>query len=687
MVDCGNPRCAQERRSFRKELISWGKKVPVLIAYEAIAGHFGGNKVSETINNCYNGKIFFDYSIISCPYSYNIHKFHDKTKALERETPEDFAPEKDCIYCESKLASIVDIVTKLTDDAKKGRIDPDNANLRYLQDLLPFCTQYYTQHAKKESTEEDIEDSSNNNNKSQIQLKVPQLPIPPGKSKKELLTNGKRAYSDDDLVSAVGDIRSGKLGTRRASTLYGIPRSTLRNKIFKMEIDDQNAEDSSSIEELEKNMKLTDLMQAGSFAFLPPLPFVLPFQKEDISPEEMQRRIEIVRQKHNIDGTFDVATKPAHVNELKLPLLSDLIHKLVEQRFEMECQKSASKKNKDGDNATSFALGNPFTSPLTAAYLSSLVSADEKDIRIPSYKGASPTHNNNNNNNHLSEKSKLYGKVYEEGRIGETLKDIIMKTITEKMRFRDGSDSSSEADVSSPLRSHFSNKISSQMTIPSSKYSNNHSPAKRSRKDKKEEVTPPNANALKKTRPKRGQYRKYNSALLMEAVKAVQRGEMSVHRAGSYYGVPHSTLEYKVKERHLLRQKKLREQQPAKESKINSTTSNTEEGPSPSKTPKKSESSKASLNFSPGKDASSTGLPWYQPYINTNPDIKPELNFFPSGFALSTPASELLRKLQHKVQNKSPNSSDTSFEFPTTTNGTNSNGNTTSNDSFMPVYN
>jgi ecdysone-induced protein 93F, isoform B len=39
-------------------------------------------------------------------------------------------------------------------------------------------------------------------------------------------------------------------------------------------------------------------------------------------------------------------------------------------------------------------------------------------------------------------------------------------------------------------------------------------------------------------------------------VKAVQRGEMSVHRAGSYYGVPHSTLEYKVKERHLMRPRK-----------------------------------------------------------------------------------------------------------------------------------
>ncbi|VDK48936.1 unnamed protein product [Anisakis simplex] len=30
---------------------------------------------------------------------------------------------------------------------------------------------------------------------------------------------------------------------------------------------------------------------------------------------------------------------------------------------------------------------------------------------------------------------------------------------------------------------------------------------------------------------------------------------MSVHRAGSFYGVPHSTLEYKVKERNLMRSK------------------------------------------------------------------------------------------------------------------------------------
>ena len=47
----------------------------------------------------------------------------------------------------------------------------------------------------------------------------------------------KKSYTDEELLAAVSEIQSGKLGTRRASVLYGIPRSTLRNKIFKMGID------------------------------------------------------------------------------------------------------------------------------------------------------------------------------------------------------------------------------------------------------------------------------------------------------------------------------------------------------------------------------------------------------------------------------------------------------------------
>ncbi|MCP9266245.1 Mushroom body large-type Kenyon cell-specific protein 1 [Dirofilaria immitis] len=49
--------------------------------------------------------------------------------------------------------------------------------------------------------------------------------------------------------------------------------------------------------------------------------------------------------------------------------------------------------------------------------------------------------------------------------------------------------------------------------------------------------------------------KKKRSDALDEAVRSVRRGEMSVHRAGSFYGVPHSTLEYKVKERNLTRTK------------------------------------------------------------------------------------------------------------------------------------
>ncbi|XP_050437597.1 mushroom body large-type Kenyon cell-specific protein 1 isoform X2 [Adelges cooleyi] len=72
----------------------------------------------------------------------------------------------------------------------------------------------------------------------------------------------------------------------------------------------------------------------------------------------------------------------------------------------------------------------------------------------------------------------------------------------------------------------------------------------------------------KGTRPKRGKYRNYDRDSLVEAVRAVQRGEMSVHRAGSYYGVPHSTLEYKVKERHLMRPRKREPKNPPSASSV-----------------------------------------------------------------------------------------------------------------------
>ncbi|XP_060942917.1 ligand-dependent nuclear receptor corepressor-like protein isoform X2 [Limanda limanda] len=53
----------------------------------------------------------------------------------------------------------------------------------------------------------------------------------------------------------------------------------------------------------------------------------------------------------------------------------------------------------------------------------------------------------------------------------------------------------------------------------------------------------------KQPRKKRGRYRQYDHDLLEEAITMVMGGRMSVSKAQGMYGVPHSTLEYKVKER------------------------------------------------------------------------------------------------------------------------------------------
>ncbi|KAJ8339796.1 hypothetical protein SKAU_G00344290 [Synaphobranchus kaupii] len=53
----------------------------------------------------------------------------------------------------------------------------------------------------------------------------------------------------------------------------------------------------------------------------------------------------------------------------------------------------------------------------------------------------------------------------------------------------------------------------------------------------------------KQPRKKRGRYRQYDHDILEEAITMVMGGKMSVSKAQGIYGVPHSTLEYKVKER------------------------------------------------------------------------------------------------------------------------------------------
>ena len=303
-------------------------------------------------------------------------------------------------------------------------------------------------------------------------------------------------------------------------------------------------------------------------------------------------------------------------------------------------------------------------------------SSPDSDIVVPEFiKKSAMTEKNMSTSEELEKKAFDSLFKYENTRIGDTLKDIIVKTISEKVKCKLES-----TDFSGLVRSNSNSEnqkakdtILSAFSVP-----DDTSPAKKVKKDANSlpfsklvgNSTSANSTQTKKTRPKRGQYRKYNSQLLTEAVKAVQRGEMSVHRAGSYYGVPHSTLEYKVKERHLLRQKKIKEQQELKlkqeeEAALKKTKSTDDK--SVEKTSKKTTDQPKSST------SSNEGPSWMPPFSGqAQYNSSAALGLFGSGFSLNTPASELLRKLQHKVQSKSDSgdeSSTSTSEYPAVSEG------------------
>ncbi|OWF51764.1 mushroom body large-type Kenyon cell-specific protein 1-like [Mizuhopecten yessoensis] len=640
MVDCGNIRCVQERKSFKKELLSWSKKVPIAVGLERIAEELGGQAHIKEL----------------------LLPFND----LETDEIEDWEPDRKCSFCESRVQLVFEAVEQLIDEAKNGKGVQDNASMRYLQEILPYCPQFYTQNMGREllaelkSSGQNVENSEPDTNVPQqpslVELKIPHIVTQASKHKKENIPNCKKNYTDDELTEAVSEIQNGKLGTRRASALYGIPRSTLRNKIFKMDADKLTLlhEDGLDDEDSqESGIKWSELIQGNLLPLaLPQLPPTLPCDLKETkkveTDENTERKLDTIRKKHNLSGKEELYYE-MYEHELKMPILKDIIRKLAEERLEMERNASRVRVLKH-DEITLDGLGSlkrpsvgrtdEGSEPPIPSY---------QDIIIPSYKSTrSPI---KQEHAFTSSLDKL-----ENSAIGDTLKEIIMKTISEKVK----------------CKSHQVGDLVLHKSHHQTFQPNGASPAKQIKKEdhdkKKGSVDSPGTPA-KKTRPKRGQYRKYNSQLLMEAVKAVQRGEMSVHRAGSYYGVPHSTLEYKVKERHLLRQKKIKEQQQQKEAASASaattakkTSASVDVGVTGSSSGRSGQGSKATHSVkeevskkleTPEKMEGSCPS-WYTSYLvgASHLDGSPGLGF-PSGFALNTPASELLRKLQHKVQSKS----------------------------------
>ncbi|CAI2356464.1 unnamed protein product [Caenorhabditis sp. 36 PRJEB53466] len=241
----------------------------------------------------------------------------------------------------------------------------------------------------------------------------------------------RRNYTVEDLTQAVDDIRQGKLGTRRASVVYGIPRSTLRNKIYKLEAEGA----------------IPSKVRRGKIA---------------------ARRAEAEQKRCGGDAAVAAAT------------LLD-----------------AFGNQSDSSSSSPHASMCPSSPDSTNSSVEGAVETPETESK----KSCSPL----------------------DPKWIESIWQNLFKSQNNNL-------SSERTQNESPIESHSSTPV----------------PVKQSKTN----------DEWKRSRPKRGQYRKYDKNALDEAVRSVRRGEMSVHRAGSFFGVPHSTLEYKVKERNLMRKKK-----------------------------------------------------------------------------------------------------------------------------------
>ncbi|XP_063594304.1 uncharacterized protein LOC134771281 [Penaeus indicus] len=386
----------------------------------------------------------------------------------------------------------------------------------------------------------------------------------------------KRSYTEDELQAALRDIQSGKLGTRRAAVIYGIPRSTLRNKVYKLaterernkKLAEQSKAAAAAAAAAQEGQAFPAYHNGVSAADVQGASSELPRLEDDTiaSPEsfrallknKMAEKLEEMSRKGLGGGdekrVVESALKYLMENIPKLalnkdnkevsteflssisfyPQLSDFIKKVVEERYNEELQRSKSRLNGS-------------TEPPAAGADDA---RDESfDLNVPSYslscnglqKGDSEPASTDSNHSSQPLISSLSNP---------NLKEMIAQMIGQKLGCElppakdsalAGNSSSAAGKLQQPL----------SFTAAADAKLNGEKRELAAKKGAAASTT----SGGKGSRPKRGKYRNYDRDNLLKAVQAVQSGEMSVHRAGSFYGVPHSTLEYKVKERHLSRGK------------------------------------------------------------------------------------------------------------------------------------
>ncbi|KAK6633089.1 hypothetical protein RUM43_012832 [Polyplax serrata] len=467
-------------------------------------------------------------------------------------------------------------------------------------------------------------------------IRVPNLtdnkPVMKGRPRMSPMS-GRRTYTEDELQAALRDIQSGKLGTRRAAVIYGIPRSTLRNKVYKLALE----------RERDAHLLLAPIPRpsppegAASSPTLPVHPEREDSSADDEKEPEMakpQLTMEDLMRLSALDGATQIEGLTALLHNISrlhaeginasdlaatgnsvlasylgqlLKLKENLSPNSEKERHSRKedailSSKDGGEEDEDECKGTRDTVGHDDKlkySPQVLPQLMRRVMAEEKILmdeqlkrkiasengadedpsnvilRIPSFKPNAGCSKPNNGESEPRFSASPAGASQENSRqsvispslngdsdsppIGKTvgissLRDAIAKSISQKFQ----QDGVSPHGLGSPvLGPDPTDTLAKRGSYSHVTLSQSHSVLKNHFDRGQQRPSSAQANAQGKgTRPKRGKYRNYDRDSLVEAVRAVQRGEMSVHRAGSYYGVPHSTLEYKVKERHLMRPRK-----------------------------------------------------------------------------------------------------------------------------------
>lgn len=401
---------------------------------------------------------------------------------------------------------------------------------------------------------------------------------------------GRRTYTEDELQAALRDIQSGKLGTRRAAVIYGIPRSTLRNKVYKLtsererlshlnpstplKLDEEEAmDDDKELSGAEEEKEVEKALQAPLLSMAD----ILRFSNLE-NPEALKSIFQKNKEGQDLWSGLEHSSVGPYIQNLlfasgnmlaaqKLPdcEINPMLPEVVKRMLFQEQQHRNQQNNGDNERTARPSPSNSVImktdKPKSESDMETEESPSNVILKIPSFKpttsknGCDMFRNSESGNivsppvtSDSSSPPILPGK----GMTIKDVKDVIAQSISQK--FQQNMEPSrrpimeldfKRGGFTPPLGGISVIKTQSDITRP---YQTPPKP--------QQTTGSGTTQGGKGTRPKRGKYRNYDRDSLVEAVRAVQRGEMSVHRAGSYYGVPHSTLEYKVKERHLMRPRK-----------------------------------------------------------------------------------------------------------------------------------